>query len=65
MGELRGGADQVGGVGTDVAALVVGVDGEVQAHELDEVLVLAEAELVGKVEGVVLVLLDGGQPCRP
>lgn len=52
-------ADQVGGVGADVAALVVGVDGEVQTHELNEVLVLSEAELVGQVECVVLVLLDG------
>jgi hypothetical protein len=52
-------ADQVGGVGADVSALVVGVDGEVQAHELNEVLVLGEPELVGQVVRVVLVLLDG------
>jgi hypothetical protein len=52
-------ADQVGGVSTDVATLVVGVDGEVQAHQLNKVLVLGETELVGQVEGVVLVLLDG------
>lgn len=52
--------DQVGGVGTDVATLVVGVDGQVQAHQLNKILVAAEAELVGQVEGVVLVLLDGG-----
>jgi hypothetical protein len=51
-------ADQVGGVGTDVTALVVSVDGEVQTHKLNEVLVLGEAELVGQVERVVLVLLD-------
>jgi hypothetical protein len=52
-------ADQVGGVSTDVAALVVSVDGEVQAHQLNKVLVLGETELVGQVERVVLVLLDG------
>jgi hypothetical protein len=37
---------------------VVGVDGQVQAHQLNEVLVLGEAELVGQVETVVLVGLD-------
>ena len=52
-------SNQVGGVGADVATLVVGVDGEVQAHQLNEVLVLGETELVGQVERVVLVLLDG------
>lgn len=50
--------NQVGGVSADVTTLVVRVDGQVQAHQLDEVLVVAKAELVGKVEGVVLVLLD-------
>jgi hypothetical protein len=53
-------ADQVGGVGADVAALVVGVDGEVETEKLNEVGVAAEAKLVSKVEAVVLVLLDGG-----
>jgi len=52
--------DQVGGVGADVATLVVGVDGQVQTHQLNKVLVAAETELVGQVEGVILVLLDGG-----
>jgi len=52
-------ADQVSGVGRDVAALVVSVDGEVETEELNEVLVLAESKLVGEVEGVILVLLDG------
>lgn len=58
-GRAESTANQVGGVGTDVATLVVGVDGQVQTQELNKVLVLAESELVGKVEGVVLVLLDG------
>ena len=51
-------ADQVGGVCANVTALVVGVNSEVQPHQLNKVLVLGEAELVGQVEGVVLVLLD-------
>lgn len=54
------GTDQVGGVGADVATLVVSVDGEVQTHQLDEVLVVSETELVGQVVGVVLVFLNGG-----
>jgi hypothetical protein len=54
----EGTADQVGGVGRDVTTLVVSVDGEVESHQLNKVLVLAETELVGEVEGVVLVLLD-------
>ena len=44
----------------DVAAFVVRVDCEIQSHQFDEVFVLAEAELVGKVVGVILVLLHGG-----
>lgn len=54
----EGASYQVSGVGTDVAALVVSVDGEVQSHQLNEVLVLTKAKLIGKVETVVLVLLD-------
>jgi hypothetical protein len=57
-GRAESAANQVGGVGADVAALVVGVDGEVEAEELNEVLVVAESKLVGEVEGVILVLLD-------
>jgi hypothetical protein len=62
QGEIGGAesrADQVGRVGADVATLVVGVDGQVQTHQLNKVLVVGEAELVGQVERVVLVLLDG------
>lgn len=57
-GRAESRADKVSGVGRDVATLVIGVDGEVETEELNEVLVVAEAELVGEVEGVVLVLLD-------
>ena len=53
-------ANQVGSVGADVTTLVVGVDGQVETHQLNEVLVSTEAKLVGQVEGVILVLLDGG-----
>ena len=59
-GRAESTANQVGGVSADVATLVVGVNGQVQAHKLNEVGVLAEAKLVGEVEGVILVLLDGG-----
>ncbi|KAH3955371.1 hypothetical protein HBH53_007730 [Parastagonospora nodorum] len=56
-------ADQVRGVGADVSTLVVGVDGEVQTHQLNEVLVLGETELtlrigLGEV-GLVLESSDG------
>lgn len=57
-GGAESASNQVGGVCADVAALVVSVDGEIQSHQLDEVLVLTEAKLVSKVETVVLVLLD-------
>lgn len=48
------------GVGTDVTTLVIGVDGKVKSQQLDKVLVLGETKLVGKVEGVILILLDLG-----
>lgn len=59
--ERRGesGTDQVGGVGGNVTTLVVSVDGEVESHQLNKVLVLGETELVGQVPRVVLVLLGG------
>jgi len=60
VGRAQSAANQVGGVRADVAALVVGVDGEVQTHQLDKVLVVSEAKLVGQVEAVILVLLDRG-----
>lgn len=55
----EGRADQVSGVGRDIATLVVSVDGQVETEKLNEVGVVAEAQLVGEVEGVILVLLDG------
>ena len=58
-GGAESASNQVGSVGADIATLVVSVDGEVQSHQLDKVLVVAKAQLVGKVEAVVLILLDG------
>lgn len=59
-GRAESRADQVSGVGADVTTLMVSVDGEVESHQLNESLVVAEAELVGVVEGVILILLDWG-----
>lgn len=59
VGRAEGGTDQVSGVRANVAALVVGVDSEVETHQLNKVLVISEAELVGQVPGVILVLLNG------
>jgi len=59
-GRAQSATNQVGGVGADVSTLVVSVDGQVQTHQLNEVVVVAVAELVGQVERVVLVLLDRG-----
>lgn len=57
-GGAQSATNQVGGVSADVTTLMVRVDGQVETHQLNEVAVAAEAELVGQVEGVVLVLLD-------
>lgn len=48
----------MGGVSADITTFVVSVDGKVQSHQFDEVLVLAESELIGEIERVVLVLLN-------
>ncbi len=57
-GGAQSATNKVGGVSADVSTLVVGVDSEVQAHQLNEILVVGKAELIGQVVGVVLVLLD-------
>lgn len=56
VGVAEGAADEVGGVGGDVAALVVAVQGEVQAEDVVEALVLlaALAEEDGEVVGPIL-----------
>ena len=56
----EGGADELAGVGRDVATFVVRVDGDVETHELNEGLVVTEAEEGGQVGGVVLVEVNGG-----
>jgi hypothetical protein len=56
----EGTADKVGGVRADVTTLVVRVDGQVETHQLNKVLVVTESELVSQVEGIILVLLDSG-----
>ena len=59
-GGAKSATDQMRRMGADIATLVVGMDGQVQAHKLEEILVGGEAQLVGKVEGVILVLLHWG-----
>lgn len=60
VGRAESTADKVGGVSAHVTTLVVGVDGQVETHQLNKVLVVTESELVSQVEGIILVLLDGG-----
>lgn len=59
-GRAQCGTNQVGRVSTDITTLMVGVNGKVEAHQLNEVSVVSVAELVSQVETVILVLLDGG-----
>lgn len=51
-------SNQVSSVSRNVTTLVISMDGEIQSHQFNEILVLAKSELVGEVEGVILVLLD-------
>lgn len=60
-GVRKGRADQVTGVGRDVTAFVVRVDGDVQSHELYELGDVAKAEQGSEVGSVVLVLVNGGK----
>jgi hypothetical protein len=45
----------------DVTTLVVRVDSDVQSHQLDKLLVVAETEQSSQVGRVVLVLVNGGE----
>ena len=54
----EGGADQVGGVGRDVATLVVRVNGHVQTHQLDELGVIV-ADHLAEVGRPVEALVNG------
>lgn len=51
-------ADKVSGVSAHVTTLVIRVDGQVETHQLNKVLVVAKSELVSQVESIVLVLLN-------
>ena len=55
------GADELAGVRRDVTALVVGVDGDVETHELNELGLVGKAKEVRKVVRVVLVSVDRGE----
>lgn len=55
------GSDEVSGVGRDVSSLVVRVDGQVQSHELDKLLVPSKAEEGGQVLRVVGLGVDRGE----
>lgn len=59
-GRAESTSNQVSGVSADIATLVVSVDSEVQSHQLNKVLVVGKAKLVGEVETVILVLLNRG-----
>ena len=43
----------------DVSSLVVRVDGNIQPHELDKLLIVPVSEQVGEIGRVVSVLVDG------
>ena len=60
-GVRQRGSDKVTSVSGHVSTLVVRVDGDVQPHELDELLVVSETEKGGQVGGVVLVLVNLGE----
>lgn len=47
----------MGGVRADITTFVIRVDSQVKSHQLNEVAVVPESELVRQVESVILVLL--------
>src|SRR4051812_47699447 len=49
----------MGCMGTDVATLVITVDGQIEAHQLNEVSVVAESQLVCQIPSVILIFLNG------
>jgi len=51
-------SNQVSGVGANITTLMISVDSKVKSHQLDEVGVVSEAQLVGEVETVILILLN-------
>ncbi len=59
IGESR--ADEFSGVGRDVTAFVIRVDGDVEAKKLNKGLPVAETEEIGEIVGVILGRVDGGE----
>ena len=56
VGEGR--ANELASVSRDVTTLMVGMNGDVETHELNEVGLVSEAKEVGKVVGVVLLSIN-------
>ena len=57
-GGAQSATNQVSRVRADITTLVVGVDGQVQAHQLNEVGVAAVAKLVGQIVTIILIFLN-------
>lgn len=55
----KSGTDQVTSVRRDVSTLVVRVDGNVQSHQVDELLIVTVTEHGSKVGRVILVGVNG------
>ena len=55
----EGGTDQVSGVSGNVSTFVISVESVVETDELDETLGFSETDLVGEVEGKILIFLNG------
>ena len=53
------------GVCTDVASLVVAMDGEIETHQLGEVRLIVVAEHRSKVGGPVLIRIDAANLSVP
>lgn len=53
--------DQMSSVGRNVSTLVVGVNGNVQSHQVDELLILSVSEQSSQVGRVILVGVDSGE----
>ena len=55
----KSGTDQVTSVGRDVSTFVIRVDGDVESHQVDELLIVTVTEQSGKVGRVILVGVNG------
>jgi len=52
-------SDKLSSVGGNVASFMIAVDSDIQAHRLNEGLVIAKAKQRGKIMGVVFGRIDG------